>query len=232
MPAATVVQRPMTVAIPEVQRAIFTDQLKLAHLAIENVALKGRYVAAPLDTGHDSMVRTKLPLAYQYLVAPQTEGSRLNSRVRLHQRHDQIATAAGQYLASTFEVSAKIAEVALTAATAQLELELHQGALRYVEFTDDRQYDLLLLAAAKDDLTTNTRSNQQSTIKYDTPIEPLEVTVSQLVEVLPKLRDEQRQALVLSAAFQLSPYAIGQVMRLEKSSVTHTIGSALVAVVG
>jgi len=231
MPTATVAQRPMTVATPEVQRAIFTDQLSFARLAIENVALKGRYVAAPLDVSHDSMVQTKLPVAYQHLVAPQTEGNRLNSRVKLRQRHDQISIAAGRYLATRFEVSAEIAEAALTTATTRLELELYQGALRYVEFTDDRQYDLLLLAAAKDDLTIDTRSDELTTIKYDTTVEPLEVAVSQLVEALPKLRAEQRQALVLSAAFQLSPYAIGQVMRLEKSSVTHTIGSALVAVV-
>ncbi|MDN5275531.1 MAG: hypothetical protein JWN33_180 [Candidatus Saccharibacteria bacterium] len=202
---------------------LLQSESRVARLTLENSALSGAYVAAPIhDDRHSSLIIEHEPKhALADILEPVSNEATVDGLLewveRVSSRYHGSLLGAG--------LNDEQAAHAIRSAGQRVSRDIEAGALRYVPFTRPQAYDEVMKACLRDEL--------QITLGRQNAAEPLAESrhavtydVQTALEVLPSLKQESRSVLALSGLFHLGKHSVAQALRMSQLNANDLLAVA------
>lgn len=215
----------------ELLKKFFIDELELAHAALVVAVLRGRYTAPPsIDDGARPRLLPVLNTAGQHstIIGTQNESWSDDKITRLENYFEGLRAQLIEQVSAGSRLDKEAAHSVVVTAVSRLLQDIREGGLRYVQFDDQTQINKVLARCIRDETRLHETRNSampSDRLRYENQnlvqlfaedMPEAQVTQKVLIDIirnnLPKLSQIERRILMLSTFFDLSAFAISQVL--------------------
>ncbi len=206
----------------ELIEKLIVDELLLAKISLENIVLKGKYVAIPINEPTQAVFEINDDLREYKPVPHDWDEEHIDAVV---DRLETISQVVVDNLARSIEGDQFTATQIVNAASRRIVADINSGALKFTGIHDNRILDRLLYGCVEHQLMLTRRNLIDAPKSIPGPIKPTDTVKlghEALSDSMRYMGSEQRQALILAGFYKLPVFAISQIIG-KKLLGTHTL---------